>query len=124
MSHITDTRPARPIIEQPWDLETAHIHEQIVYQVGSLISLGVSLLNSLICLRFLFILLDANRTNEFALFVFITTEPFLAIFQDLTNSPSFNGIEVELISLVAITVYSLLGWVMIRALSILFARAR
>jgi hypothetical protein len=121
MSHLTNTGPVRPITEQPWDLETAHIHEQIVYQVGSLISLGVSLLNSLICLRFLFLLLDANRTNEFARFVFITTEPFLAIFQDLTTSPSFNGIEVELISLISITLYSLLAWLSIKFIEVLFA---
>jgi hypothetical protein len=114
----------RPITEQPWDFETAHIHEQIVYQLGSIISLGVSLLNSLICLRFLLILLDANRTNEFTRFVFITTEPFLAIFQGLTNSPSFYGIEVELISLIAITVYSLLAWLLIKSIEILFVYKR
>jgi uncharacterized protein YggT (Ycf19 family) len=126
MSHITDTGPVRPITNHRLDLdiETTPVHEQIVYQVSSLISLGVGLLNGLICLRFLLILLDANRANEFARFVFITTEPFLAAFRGLSPSPAYRGIELELITLLAITVYSLLGWLMIRLLQILFAHPK
>jgi hypothetical protein len=124
MSHVTHTRPVHPSIEQTWDLETAPIREQIVRQVGGLISLGISLLNVLICLRFLLVLLDANRANDFVRFVFLTTQPFLAIFQGLIHSPVYKQVEFELISLLAITVYSLLGWIMIRLLSILFARGK
>lgn len=122
MSHITDTGRVRPITRHPWDIENAPIREQIVHQVSSLISLGISLLNGLICLRFLLVFLDANSSNDFARFVFITTEPFLAVFQVVVGSPSYRGIALELTTLLAITVYSLLGWLVIKILQILFAR--
>jgi len=124
MNHITDTGRAHPITERSWGTETAHIHEQILYQVSGLISLGVSILNSLICVRFLLVILDADRTNDFVRFVFITSQPFLAIFQGLIRSPVYKEVEFELISLLAITVYSLLGWIMLKLLSILFARGK
>jgi len=124
MSHITDTGRARPITSRPMDLEPAHVNQEILHRITSLIGLGISILNSLIFLRFLLVLVAANRANEFARFILSTTEPFLAIFQGLAHSPSFNGVVIELTTLIAITVYSLLGWSMIQLLRTLFAREK
>jgi uncharacterized protein YggT (Ycf19 family) len=121
MSHITDTGRVRQITGRPLDLEPAHVNQEILHRVTGLISLGVTLLNSLICIRFLLVLVDANRANEFAQFIVSTTEPFLAVFQGLTRSPSFNEITVELTTLIAITVYSLLAWSIVQLLRTLFA---
>ena len=122
MSHMIDTGRVQPITARPLDLEPAHVNQEILHRVTGLISLGATLLNSLICIRFLLVLVDANRTNEFAQFIFSTTEPFLAVFQGLTRSPSFNEITVELTTLIAITVYSLLAWSIVQLLRTLFAR--
>lgn len=121
MNHISDTGRIRQITGRPLDLEPVHLNQEILHRITGLISLGVTLLNSLICLRFLLVLVDANRANEFARFVFSTTEPFLSVFRGLTHSPSYNGVTVEMTTLIAITVYSLLGWSIIQLLRILFA---
>lgn len=124
MNHISDTGRIRQITARPLALEPAHVDQEILHRVTGLISLGVTLLNSLICLRFLLVLVDANRSNEFARFIFSTTEPFLMIFQGLARSPSYNGITVELTTLIAITVYSLLAWSVAQLLRTLFARPK
>jgi uncharacterized protein YggT (Ycf19 family) len=124
LSHATDTGRIRPITSHPRDLEPAHVSPEILHRITGLIGFGITLLNSLICLRFLLVLVDANRSNEFARFIFSTTEPFLTVFQGLTRAQSFNGIVVELTTLIAITVYSLLGWSIIQLLRTLFAQEK
>ena len=124
MNHITDTGRIRQITVRHPDLEPAHVNQEILHRISGLISLGTTLLNSLICLRFLLVLVHANRSNEFARFIFSTTEPFLAIFRGLTSSPSFNGITLELTTLIAITVYSLLAWSIAQLLRTLFAKEK
>lgn len=121
MSNMIDTGRARPITARPLDLEPVHVNQEILHRITGLINLGVTLLNSLILLRFLLVLVDANRANVFARFIFSTTGPFLSVFRGLASSPSYDGITVELTTLIAITVYSLLGWTIIQLLRTLFA---
>ena len=122
MSQITDTGRIRSITGKPLVLESPNVNQEILQRVTGLINLGVSFLNSLICMRFLLNLLDANRANPFARFIYSTTEPFLSVFQGLTRRPSFDGVVFELNALIAIAVYSLLAWAIIRLVRILFAR--
>jgi hypothetical protein len=56
--------------------------------------------------------------------VYFITSPFLWMFQGLTHTPSFEGIEIEFFSLVAIVVYALLGWIIIQLMWILFSRMK
>lgn len=124
MSHMIDTGRVHPITARPLDIEPAQVNQEILQRVTGLINLGVTLLNSLILLRFLLVLVDANRANQFARFIFSTTEPFLSVFRGLASSPSYDGVTVELTTLIAITVYSLLGWTTIQLLRTLFARPK
>jgi type IV secretory pathway VirB3-like protein len=48
----------------------------------------------------------------------------LWMFQGLTRTPSFEGIEIEFFSLIAIVVYALLGWIIMQLLWILFAKMK
>jgi uncharacterized protein YggT (Ycf19 family) len=120
MSHITDTGRARPITH-PSRREPSSLNHEIVRRLTGLINLGVSLLNSLFVLRFLVELLEAAPTSPFAQFIRTVTEPFLSVFQGLTRSPAFEKIAFELHLLLAVTVYSLLGWAVIKLLRIIFA---
>jgi type IV secretory pathway VirB3-like protein len=56
--------------------------------------------------------------------IYFITQPFLWMFQGLTRTPSFEGIEIEFFSLIAIVVYGLLGWIIIQLMWILFARMK
>ena len=69
-------------------------------------------------------LMAANGDNAFAQLVYFLTAPFLAVFVCLTQTPSFGGFEIEFYDLIAILVYFVLSWAIIRLLWILFARLK
>ncbi len=91
-------------------------------RVSGLINLAALVINGLIGLRFLLKLMAANAANPFAALIYFLSRPFVAIFVSLTPTPSFEGIQIEFFDLIAILVYFLLAWAIIRLLWILFAR--
>ena len=86
--------------------------------------LAFGVLNGLIGLRFLLKLMAANPANPFASLIYFITTPFLWMFQGLTRTPTFEGIEIEFFALIAIVVYALIGWVIVQLLWILFSRTK
>lgn len=99
-------------------------NQEMLVRVTGLIWLGFGILDGLISLRFLLKLMAANPENPFASFIYAITAPALWVFRGLTTTPSFEGIVIEFYDLIAIAVYALLGWVIIRVLWLLFARVR
>src|SRR5512140_2019023 len=99
-------------------------NESTLRRVSGLINLAAMVVNGLIALRFLLKLLASNPDNPFAALVYFLSGPFVAIFVGLTPTPSFNGIQIEFFDLIAILVYFLLAWALVRLLWILFARLR
>lgn len=97
-------------------------NQSTLQRVGGLINLGAMIVNGLIGLRFLLKLMAANEANPFAALVYFLSRPFVAIFVGLTPTPSFEGIQIEFFDLIAILVYFLLAWAIVRLLWILFAR--
>lgn len=121
MSHITDTgRHAHSITGSHRHTSTG-VKQAILSRATGLIQLAVSLLNVSFILRFVVELVEASANNPFAQFIRTITEPFLSIFQGLTRSPAFAEVAFELHILLAITVYSLLGWAVAKILRILLA---
>ena len=97
-------------------------NEATLRRVSGLINLAALIVNGLIGLRFLLKLMASNPDNPFAALVYFLSGPFVAIFVGLTPTPSFAGIQIEFFDLIAILVYFLLAWALIRLLWILFAR--
>ncbi len=97
-------------------------NQSTLRRVSGLINLGALVVNGLIGLRFLLKLLAANAANPFAALIYFLSRPFVAIFVGLTPTPSFEGIQIEFFDLIAILVYFLIAWAIIRLLWILFAR--
>lgn len=124
MRQITDSRRVQSITGRTRDTEPVHVNQEIMQRVIGLINMGVSLLNILIAMRFLLYLLDASPLHPFARLIYSTTEPFLSVFEGLTRSPLFRDVAFELNTLIAVTVYSLLGWVATKLIRILFASPR
>ena len=122
MSHFTDTGRIRPTTSRITITDSPHVNQEIMQRITGLILLGVSLLNSLICTRFMLKLMAANPANPFAELIYKTTQPFLDVFQGLIRIITVNGSVFELHDLVAIAVYAMLGWSSVRLIRILFAR--
>ena len=124
MSQLSDTGNIKSTTRRTSSLRVFAINEGTLRRITGLVQLGFGVLDGLIGLRFLLKLMAANPTNPFASMVYFLTAPFLWMFQSLTNTPSFEGIEIEFFSLIAIVVYSLIGWVIIQLMWILFSRMK
>jgi len=124
MSQLSDTGRIKSAIGRTSGLRVFVIGEETLRRLTGLVQLSFGVLNGLIGLRFLLKLMAANPGNPFASLVYFITTPFLWMFQGLTRTPSFQGIEIEFFSLVAIVVYSLIGWILIQLMWILFSRMK
>jgi len=124
MSQLSDTGRIKSTTGKTSALRVFVINEGTLRRITGLIQLGFGVLNGLIGLRFLLKLMAANPVNPFASLIYFVTSPFLWMFQGLTRTPAFEGIEIEFFSLVAIVVYSLIGWVIIQLMWILFSRMK
>jgi len=124
MSQLSDTGRIKSTTGKTSALRVFVINEGTLRRITGLIQLGFGVLNGLIGLRFLLKLMAANPVNPFASLIYFVTSPFLWMFQGLTRTPSFEGIEIEFFSLIAIVVYSLIGWVIIQLMWILFSRMK
>lgn len=121
MKPITDTGRFQPITGQLWDDAPAEVNQEIVIRVTGLIRLGTSLLDILILMRYLLMQLQASPAHPFARLIYNASEPFVSVFEGLTRSSRLSDLALELNTLIAIMVYSLLGWIAVRLVRILFA---
>ena len=124
MSQINNTDRLQAVTGRTSAMRVFTISSETLRRITGLIQLAFGVLNGLIGLRFLLKLMAANPENPFASLVYFITQPFIWIFQDLTQTPSFEGIQIEFFSLIAIAVYALLGWIIIQLIWILFARMK
>ncbi len=76
----------------------------------------------LIGLRILLKLVAANPGNPFAAFIYGLSDVFLWPFRGLTATPSAGGFVLELPAFVALLVYALLAWGVVRLVWILLYR--
>jgi hypothetical protein len=122
MTRLPETDRVRTVTERTYTWYGLTISTTTLRRITGLIQLAFVVLNGLIALRFILKLMAANPTNPFAQLVYFLTAPFLWIFQGITYTPSFGGIQIELFSLIAIAVYSLICWILVQLIWLLFSR--
>jgi uncharacterized protein YggT (Ycf19 family) len=93
-----------------------------VARVASLVWLLFGILEALIAIRVVLKLIAANPANAFAQIVYGLTEPFLLPFIGLTGTPQAGGMVLEIPALIAMIVYALIGWVLVKLIWLLFYR--
>ena len=121
-------RHKRVVVRQEGD----HIHEehivedanleyrQIIYKITQLIWLFFGILEALIGFRIFLRLIAANPGNWFTALVYQLTDIFLWPFQNITVNPSFQGFVLEISSFIAMLVYALVGWTVVRLIWLVF----
>lgn len=97
-------------------------HRYTLAKITHFIWFITGILEAVIGIRVLLKLIAANPNAGFAQFIYSMTAPFLVPFFGLTATPSANGAVLEIPSLVAMLVYALLAWGIIRLLWLLFDR--
>jgi YggT family protein len=93
-------------------LALSKTNQVIYYLMGAL---GV-----LLVLRVVLRLLGANPANQFAGFIYALSAPFVTPFETLFTTPTFGNSAFEINALIAIAVYGLLTWLVIRLLQLIW----
>jgi YGGT family len=92
--------------------------------VQNFIYLLFGILEGLLGIRFVLGLFGANPAAGFAQFVYGVTGPFIAPFAGLFGQPRFEGSVFEFNSLVAILVYALIAWVLVKIVGLALGDSR
>ncbi len=96
----------------------------LVARISALIWVVFGVLDALIALRIVLKLIAANPGSGFADFVYKLTDVFLAPFSGLVASPVIGNGVFEISSIIALVVYALLAWVIVRIFRLIFTPAR
>ena len=80
------------------------------------------LLEILLGLRVMLKLIGANPDSGFAVFIYGITKPFLAPFTALVGTPQSGGMILEVTTLIAMAIYALFFWGVVRVIQIIADR--
>ncbi len=105
-------------------------HERVVEDTGaerlavtskliSLVWLLAGMLEILLGLRFILKLMAANPAAPFVDFIYSLSAPFLWPFFGITGTPAANNMVLEIPTLIAMIVYALLAWIVVRVIRLL-----
>src|SRR5215213_10559426 len=112
-----------------------HVHEERVVQnvnleyretlhrVAQFVWLLFGALEALIGIRVILMLIGANPANPFTAFVYQLSSLFLWPFQNIVVNPAFQNSVLEITSIIAMIVYPLIGWAIVRLIWVVFYRA-
>lgn len=129
---IDDTRPLGPpgVYHQRVEQEVVHGHDpgevlrrrRIIYsRIVNVVWTLIGFIEALIGLRVLLKLIGANPDNQFVRTVYdfsgVFVNPFLGIVNDLQS----GNVVLEINSLIAMVVYVLIGWGIVRLIWLIFA---
>src|SRR5512133_1339558 len=94
------------------------------FKATQLVWLMFGILEALIALRIGLKLIAANPASLIVAMIYGFTDLFLFPFQGMTVTPSYNGMVLEISSLIAMVVYALIAWAIERLVWVLFYRPR
>lgn len=98
-----DTTVQRQTVARQEQTPGVVVVQRIVWFVAGLISV-------IIALRFVFLLLGANRGADFTDFIYSLSAPFVAPFVGIFGEPAYGTSVFEVSSLLAIAIYLLIAW--------------
>jgi len=100
------------------------VRRDLPLKVQNVIYLLFGILEGLLGIRFVLGSLGANPAAGFAQLIYGITGPFIAPFEGLFGQPRFEGSVFELNALVAILVYALVAWVLVKIVWLAIRDAR
>lgn len=91
------------------------------YRAVQVVWFLVGLIDVILAIRFVMKLLAANTSSGFVSFMYNLSEPLVAPFRGIFGAPAAGGSVLEPASLVAIVIYSLIGWGIVALIRLLTA---
>jgi uncharacterized protein YggT (Ycf19 family) len=92
------------------------------YNAARIVYLVFGIIETLILIRVILKLLAANPDAGFSSLIYGLTAPFVAPFEGVFPAPAGGGSVLELSSILAIIVYILLAWVIVRIIDLVNRR--
>src|SRR5262249_46778349 len=114
--------PTTDVVSTEYYSAPSYGYDPALAQFMRLMWFAFGLLEGLLALRFVLALTAANPRNAFAALVYGLTGPFVAPFRTLFATPSADGSVVELYTLVAMLVYFLAWWTIVKLIGIVTNR--
>ena len=91
-----------------------------VAKATEVVWLLVGILEGLLALRVLLKVIAANPANAFASTIYGLSDFFLAPFFGITGSPAADGVVLEVPTIIAMLVYALLAWALVKLVWVIF----
>ena len=124
-----DRREETVVTHQPGYASTERVtrdvaaeHRMQLFQIVRIVWTILGLLEILLGLRFVLKLIAANAESGFASLIYGITGVFVAPFAGLISTPSSGGAILEATTLIAMAVYALLFWLIVRGIGIVADR--
>jgi YggT family protein len=123
-SEVRYGQPVQPVAERVREAPPVEYaaRPSATYRLIQLVYLVFGIVEALIAIRVVMKLLAANPEAAFTQFLYGITDPFVAPFQGVFSEPQSHGSVLELSSLLAIIIYALLAYVIVRVIA--YARGR
>ena len=88
------------------------------WRAANFVYIFFGVIEALVLIRFLLKLLAANPDAGFSNLIYGITAPLVAPFQGVFPTPTSNGSVLEVAALLAIIVYALISWVIVRLIDL------
>ncbi len=98
-------------------------YREAIYKVTQFIWLLFGALEALIGIRVILMLIGANPGNVFTMLVYQLSDLFLWPFRNIVANPAFQNHVLEITSIIAMIVYPLIGWAIVRLIWVIFYRS-
>lgn len=120
-----DHRAETVVTQQPGYSATEQVTRDVAaegrmrfMQIDRIMYTLLGMLEILLGLRFILKLIGANPASGFSVFIYGITGLFVAPFNALIGTPSMGAMSFEATTLIAMAVYALLFWVLVRVILI------
>lgn len=106
------------------DVTIDHVVERraMLDRISQIIWFAAGLLEAALGLRIVFRLLEANESSGFVRFIYGMTNPFVTPFNGIFADPASDGAVLDTAAIVAMIIYALATWALVRLIWLLFDR--
>jgi uncharacterized membrane protein len=120
-----DRRAETIVTQQPGYAATEQVTHDVAaegrlrfLQIDRIMYTLLGILEILLGLRFVLKLIAANPDSGFTVFIYGITGLFMSPFNAIIGTPTFGGSSFEVTTLIAMAVYALFFWVLVRVLQV------
>ena len=124
-----DRREETTVTQQPGYAATEQVTRDVAAerrlgsaQITRILMTILGILEIFLGLRFVLKLIAANPDSGFAVFIYGATKLFIAPFELLVGTPTSGGAILEVTTLIAMAVYALFFWILVRVIQVMTDR--